>query len=50
MQPARNVPRTKDGKVPYLDGKLDYGNVQQVAFARRLRDEAVRLLRQQEAL
>ena len=50
MQPTRNVPRTKDGKVPYLDGALDYGNVQQVAFARRLRDEAVRLLRQQEAL
>ncbi|MBM4280079.1 MAG: hypothetical protein FJ137_04785 [Deltaproteobacteria bacterium] len=49
-QPPRSVPRTKDGKVPYLDGALDYGNATQVAFARRLRDEAVRLLRQQEAL
>jgi hypothetical protein len=49
-QPARNVPRTKDGRVPYLDGDLDYGNAVQVAFARRLRDEAVRLLRQQESL
>jgi hypothetical protein len=49
-QPARNVPRTKDGRVPYLDGDLDYGNAVQVAFARRLRDEAVRLLRAQEPL
>jgi hypothetical protein len=49
-QPARAVPRTADGKVPYLDGALDYGNPLQVAFARRLRDEAVRLLRGQEML
>ena len=46
----RDVPKTKDGKVPYLDGALDYGNPKQLMFARRLRDEAVRLLREQEAL
>lgn len=46
----RDVPRTKDGKVPYLDGALDYGNTKQLLFARRLRDEAVRLLREQEGL
>lgn len=50
MKLQRDVPKTKDGKVPYLDGALDYGNPQQVMFARRLRDEAVRLLREQEAL
>jgi hypothetical protein len=50
LQPARSVPRTKDGGVPYLTGPLDYGDAVQVAFARRLRDEAVRLLRQQETL
>jgi hypothetical protein len=50
LQSPRNVPRTADGKVPYLDGDLDYGNGVQVAFARRLRDHAVVLLRQQEAL
>lgn len=49
-QPPGDVPRTKDGKVPYLDGDLDYGDAAQVAFARRLRDQAVQLLRQQESL
>jgi hypothetical protein len=50
MQPQKDVPRTKDGKIPYLDGALDYANPQQVAFARKLRDHAVTFLRQQEAL
>jgi hypothetical protein len=45
-----NVPKTADGKVPYLDGALNYGNAIQVNFAQRLRDEAVRLLRQEENL
>lgn len=49
-QPAGEVARTRDGKVPYLDGALDYGDPAQLAFARRLRDEAVRLLRAEEAL
>jgi hypothetical protein len=42
------VPRTVDGKIPYLDGNLDYSNPQQVAFAVRLREKAVDLLRQAE--
>jgi hypothetical protein len=50
MQPKNSVPLTKDGKVPYFDGKLDYMNARQVHFATRLRDEAVRLLREQEYL
>lgn len=50
MQPKNSIPLTKDGKVPYLDGKLDYMNGRQVRFATRLRDEAVRLLREQEYL
>lgn len=49
-QPKNNVPLTKDGKIPYLTGALDYGNGPQVAFAKRLRDEGVRLLRMQEAI
>lgn len=49
-QPKRDIPLTSDGKVPYFDGKLDYMNGRQVAFATRLRDEAVRLLREQEYL
>jgi hypothetical protein len=48
MQPQ--VPKTKDGKIPYLTGALDYHNAPQVMFAQRLRDEAVRLLRNEEAL
>jgi hypothetical protein len=49
-QPKKDVPLTKDGKVPYLTGDLDYTNGRQLAFATRLRDEAVRLLRQQEGI
>ena len=47
-QPAHDVPRTHDGKIPYLDGALNYSKPADVAFARRLRDEAVRLLRAEE--
>jgi hypothetical protein len=47
-RPPGSVPRTADGKVPYLDGELDYQNAAHVDFARELRAEAVRLLRDQE--
>lgn len=50
LQPKKDVPKTTDGKVPYLDGPLDYTDARQVQFATRLRDEAVRLLREQEYL
>lgn len=47
--PKGDVPLTKDGNIPYLTGALDYGDARQLAFAERLRDQAVTLLRQQEA-
>jgi hypothetical protein len=46
--PASEVPRTADGGVPYLNAPLDYANDVHVDFARRLRDQAVTLLRAQE--
>lgn len=45
--PAGEVPR-RDGGVPYLTAPLDYGDAEAVAFARRLRDHAVTLLRAKE--
>lgn len=50
LQPKKDVPTTTDGKVPYLDGPLNYSSARQVQFATRLREEAVRLLREQEYL
>jgi hypothetical protein len=46
--PPKELPLTKDGKRPYLDGALDYANALQLNFARRLREQAVTLLRNQE--
>ncbi len=49
-QPPGTTAHTADGKFPYLDGKLDYTDPKQMMFARRLRDEGVRLLRQEELI
>ena len=48
--PPEEVPSAGPGKagVPYLSAPLDYNDATQVAFARRLRDQAVTLLRAEE--
>ncbi len=46
--PEAEVPRGADGGVPYLNAPLDYTNDVDVAFARRLRDQAVTMLRAKE--
>jgi hypothetical protein len=46
--PATEVPVGAGGGVPYLSAPLNYSDAVEVDFARRLRDEAVRLLRAEE--
>ncbi|OGQ13150.1 MAG: hypothetical protein A2138_10235 [Deltaproteobacteria bacterium RBG_16_71_12] len=46
--PKAEVPRTAEGKVPYLDAPLDYQDARQTEFAVRLRERAVALLREAE--
>jgi hypothetical protein len=46
--PATEVPVGAGGGVPYLSAPLNYSDAIEVAFARRLRDEAVRLMRAEE--
>ena len=46
----QTVPRGQDGQVPYLNGKLDYSDPAEIAFAARLREQGVILLRQKEGM
>ena len=49
VETQSDVPRTKDGGIPYITAPLDYGDDKQVNFARAARDHAVALLRAHES-